>query len=256
MGVLLWLLLRFDGLGRTLGIVAEQPATAPPPLVQTPAPAPVAAGDADLARRLAALERRLGDLGTDTRQAAGNADRAEGLLVAFAARRALERGVGLGYLEGLLRQRFGESQAEAVQTIVAFAQRPVTLPQLQASLAELGPQMTGAPPGESFWGALRNEVANLVVIRHEGTPSSDPRERLQRATAKLEAGQVEDALREVKAMPGWENGRPWVEAAERYAQARKALDTIELAALVEPRVAPAATAPVASAASPGPQGTR
>lgn len=251
MGVLLWMLWRVEGLGNSLGLVAD-PAPVPATAAQLPVAAPAPAGDPDAGRRLAALERRLGDLGADTRQAAGNADRAEGLLVAFAARRALERGIGLGYLEGLLRERFGDSQAQAVATITAFAQHPVTLPQLQAGLVEVGPQMTGAPPGESFWGAVQNELANLVVIRRDGAPSSDPRERLERATARLEAGQVEEALREVKGMAGWENGRAWVDAAERYVQARAALDTIELAALVEPRAATAQPVqrPVATAAPP------
>ena len=39
--------------------------------------------------------------------AAGSAGRADAMLVAFAARRAIDRGVALGYLEPLLVQRFG-----------------------------------------------------------------------------------------------------------------------------------------------------
>jgi len=242
-----WLLSRWDGVAQFLG-VAPPPAESPQAQGSAPqrpllGPAPQA-GSADpaLAQRLAVLEQRLGELGTDARAAVGNADRAEGLLVAFAARRALERGVGLGYLEGLLRQRFGQSQPEAVGTIIAFSQAPVTLQQLQTGLAELGPRLTGVAPGQSFWSALSTEFANLVVVRREGTPSTDPRERLTRATARLEAGQVEEALQEVLRLPGRENGRDWIDAAQRYVAARQALDAIELAAFVEPRM-PAQTAP-------------
>jgi uroporphyrinogen-III synthase len=239
-----WLLLRWDAVGRYLGIVPEQPVVAEaqpaiaeqrPLLTGAPAGAPA---DPNVAQRLAVLEQRLGELGTDARTAVGNADRAEGLLVAFAARRAIERGVGLGYLEGLLRQRFDETQPEAVGTIIAFAQAPVTLQQLQLGLAEAGPRLTGAASGQNFLQAISAELANLVVVRREGTLSTDPRERLARATARLEAGQVEEALQEVLRLPGRENGRDWINAAQRYVAARQALDAIELAALVEPRMPP------------------
>jgi hypothetical protein len=204
---------------------------------------PTGPADLALAQRLAALEQRLGELGTDAQAAVGNADRAEGLLVAFAARRALERGVGLGYLEGLLRQRFGASQAEAVGTVIDFAQKPVTLQQLQAELTEVGPRLTGGAPDQSFWQAISTELTNLIVVRRDGTASTDPRERLQRASARLEAGQVEEALLEVLRLPGRENGRGWIDAAQRYVASRQALDAIELAAFVEQRT-PAAPQPL------------
>jgi len=246
-----WVLMRWDAAGQFLGLRADPAAEAQPEadgVAQRPllVPAPGAApADPGLAQRLAALEQRLGELGTEARVAVGSADRTEGLLVAFAARRALERGVGLGYLEGLLRQRFGESQAEAVGTIIAFAQAPVTLQQLQTNLTDLGPRLAGAAPGQNFWRALSAEFANLIVVRREGTQSTDPRERLARATARLEAGQVEEALQEVLRLPGRENGREWIDAAQRYVAARQALDAIELAAFVEPRMPPQPGAPAA-----------
>jgi len=256
---MVWVLLRWDAAGRFLGILPE--AEAPVltaageerALLQPLQPSgPI---DPNLAQRLAALEQRLGELGTDAQAAVGNADRAEGLLVAFAARRALERGVGLGYLEGLLRQRFGQSQPEAVGTVIEFAQQPVTLQQLQVELLEVGPRLTGVAPNQSFWQAIASEFANLVVVRREGTQSTDPRERLRRATARLEAGQVEEALQEVLRLPGRENGRGWIDGAQRYAASRQALDAIELAAFVEPRMpAPATAAPEAAPPKERPAG--
>lgn len=241
-----WVLLRWDGAGRVLGIVPES--EAPPaaaaeerPLLQ-PA-APTGPQDLDLAQRLAALEQRLGQVGTETQAAVGNVDRAEGLLVAFAARRALDRGVGLGYLEGLLRQRFGGTQPEAVGTVIDFAKQPVTLQQLQLELTEVGPRLTGGAPNQSFWQALTTEFANLVVVRREGTQSTDPRERLARALTRLEAGQVEEALQEMLRLPGRENGRAWIDAAQRYVASRQALDTIELAAFAESRAPSESQAP-------------
>jgi uroporphyrinogen-III synthase len=247
-----WVLLRWDGAGRVLGIVPEAEAPATAATEQRPLLQPVqASGPADLnlAQRLIALEQRLGELGTDAQAAVGNVDRAEGLLVAFAARRALERGVGLGYLEGLLRQRFGSNQPEAVGTVIDFAQQPVTLQQLQVELTEVGPRLTGGAPNQSFWQAIGTELANLVVVRREGTASTDPRERLERALTRLEAGQVEEALQEVLRLPGRENGRAWIDRAQRYVASRQALDAIELAAFVEPRTPAATPAPAAPQAA-------
>ena len=48
-------------------------------------------------------------------------------------------------------------------------------------------------------------------------------------------------------LPGRENGRDWIDAAQRYVAARQALDTIELAAFVEPRTAPQPSAGNATA---------
>lgn len=249
---MVWVLSRWESVGQFLGLapqpVAEAPAAAPPAqraLLQ-PGPQP-SRTTPELDQRIAALEQRLGELGSDAQSAVGNIDRAEGLLVAFAARRALERGLGLGYLEGLLRQRFGESQPEAVGTIIDFAQQPVTLQQLQVSLTEIGPRLTGAGPTQTFWGAVGTELTNLVVVRRAGTQSTDPRERLARAMTRLEAGQVDQALEEVLRLPGRENGRDWMQAAQRYVAARRALDTVELAAFV-------ATPAVRPAPAPTPEG--
>ena len=140
LGAMGWLLSRWDAGARVLGIAPEQPPVvmpAPEP-ARSPAPqqqpTPVVAPsgqtpiviDPEIARRVAALEQRLGQVGSEARTASGDADRAEGLLVAFAARRALDRGVSLGFLEALLRQRFGESQPQAVGMIIAAAREPVT----------------------------------------------------------------------------------------------------------------------------------
>ncbi len=83
-----------------------------------PAPVPVMklppTADPQIATRVETLEGKVADIETQAKEATGDASRAEGLLVAFAARRALDQGVGLGYIEGLLRERFGGTQPQAV----------------------------------------------------------------------------------------------------------------------------------------------
>jgi hypothetical protein len=262
-----WVLSRWDEGARMIGIAPAPAATPAQPVQPVPAepePAvqsePQAAEPADeperividpeITRRVSALERRIGQVDTQSRAAVGNADRAEGLLVAFATRRALDRGVALGFLEALLRQRFGETQAQAVGTVIAAAREPVTLQELQDGLQQVGPQLIGAGPDQGWWPAFRAELASLVTVRREGTPSPEPSERLRRATRRLEAGQVDVALAEVLRLPGRENGADWIAKARRYVLARRALDAIETAALLEPRAAPAEESPAAPAAPP------
>ncbi|WP_114954581.1 hypothetical protein [Sphingosinicella terrae] len=260
-----WILSRWESGARMLGIAPE-----PPAIVQTddpPVPEPDAAAivqapaepgtsperiviDPEITRRVAEIERRITAIDTQSRVAVGNADRAEGLLVAFAARRALDRGVSLGFLEALLRQRFGDTQPQAVGTIITSAREPVTLQELQDGLQEVGPRLAGGGPEQGWWQAFKSEMASLVSIRREGTPSTEPAERLRRATRRLEAGQVDVALAEVLRLPAHQHAADWIAKARRYVIARRALDTIETAALLEPRrAAPAAVAPL-PAASP------
>ena len=224
---------------------AAVPAPAPVPTRAVPPPPPAAEQqtqrlviDPETTRRVNQLEQRVAEIDSQSRAAAGNADRAEGLLVAFAARRALDRGVALGYIEGLLRQRFGDTQRQAVATIITASRQPLTLEELQDGLQEVSPELTGGSPNQNWWSALKSELGGLVAIRKAGTPSTMPAERLRRATRRLEAGQVDVALAEVLRMPGRENAAEWIAAARRYVSARRALDTIETAALLEPRMPP------------------
>jgi hypothetical protein len=242
-----WALTRWDAAADYLGI---RPAPLPQPVVTrpagppSPAPAlPAQAGaaetqrlviDPETTRRVAQLEQRVAEIDNQSRTAAGNANRAEGLLIALAARRALDRGVGLGYIEGLLQQRFGNTQRQAVATVITASRQPVTLDRLQAGLQEVGPELTGAGPDQGWWTALKTELSGIVTVRRAGTTSTMPAERLRRATRSLEAGQVDVALLEVLRMPGRENAAAWIADARRYVAARRALDAIETAALLEP----------------------
>ena len=254
LGAMGYVLAHWDAAARVIGVAPAaapapiQPVAARPAPQSPPAQRPARAGgqqapeqiviDPEIARRVAALEARVGQVGTEARAAVGNADRAEGLLVAFAARRALDRGVPLGFLEALLRQRFGQSQPQAVGMIITAAREPVTLQELQGELDQLGPMLTGSAPEQSWWGAFKSELGGLITVRREGTPSQVPTARLGRARRWLESGEVAPALAEVLRMPGRDHAGDWVLKARRYVIARQALDTIETAALLEPRTQP------------------
>lgn len=203
-----------------------------------------------LTMRIAELERRLDDVDTGSRTASGFASRAEGLMVAFAARRALDRGTPLGYIEGLLRERFGGGQPQAVAIILSAARQPVTLEELQTGLDTVAPQLTARAPDESWWDGIRQELSGLVVVRRASTPSIAPVDRLTRARRQLEMGHVDLALAEVARLPGRAAAADWIVKARRYASARSALDIIETAALLAPHVAPAVAPPVVPAPTP------
>jgi hypothetical protein len=243
-----WLLARSGTAAAFLGV-----APTPPPAVEAPAPTvaverePAAEGqpdgppgerlviDPETTRRVNRLEERLALLDLQSRAAVGNADRAEGLLVAFAARRALDRGVALGYIETLLRQRFAATEPQAVATVLTVARQPVTVQSLQTEFQRVSPHLSGGGQGQGWWQAFRTEMAGLVTIRRENTPSTQPAERLRRAGQSLQSGDVEVALLEVLRLPGHERADKWIAEARRYVAARRALDRLESAALLEPR---------------------
>jgi hypothetical protein len=257
-----WLLAHWHGGARFLGVVPAAPATQPAPgpavTVQPEPVQPAQAApldtqspvtDPELVRRVNLMEQRLATLDVQSRAAVGNAGRAEALLVAFAARRALDRGVQLGYIEALLRDRFGDSQPQAVATVLTAAHQPVTLQQLRAQFQDIAPHLAGGGPEQSWWTAFRTELGGLITIRREGTPSTMPSDRLRRAERALDAGQVEVALLEVLRLPGRDNAKDWIAQARRYVAARQALDTIETAALLEPPRAPQAPDATTAAAT-------
>lgn len=235
-----WINSRWDGLwwgkDRTAGreIVTDSRG---PPLPSGPVrKSTVLANDhvQAITARVAELEGRLAQITVQAHAAAGNAARAEGLLIAFAARRALDMGQTLGYIEGQLRLRFGQAQPRAVATIISAGREPVTLQDLQAGLEEIGPDLTIRGRSENWWADMKREVGELVVFRQAGSPSPLPQRRLERAKRLIEEGRVDAALAEVARLPGRTAGAKWMEQARRYVEARRALDLIETAAILEP----------------------
>ncbi len=241
----LWLFSRWDTArgwfaGAPVQTAAAIPAGQPtPPPAQLPANESTVAVDpataAALGQRVGEIEARIDRVAERANAAGDNAARAEGLLIAFAARRAIDRGLGLGYIEGQLRERFAATQPQAVAVIVAASREPVTLEELQLSLDDLSPGLTAGTGDGGWWPAMRQELASLVVVRKIGTPSPAPTERLRLARRLLDGGQVDKALVEVARLPGRAKAENWMAAARRYIQTRRALDVIETAAILTPR---------------------
>lgn len=210
-----------------------RPAVGP---VQPLVAAPVVTGDpASLSTRLTQLEERLARLSLSAESASGNAAKAEAILVAFAARRALDRGLPLGPMEAQLRIRFAETQPNAVESILSASARPVTQEELLQRLDAMRP-VAMADESAGWLTRMGNSLSSLIVIRDADAPSSAPVRRFERAQRAVAAGRVDDAIDEVMALPGVNNAlvQQWLTDARRYNDARRALDLIETAAIVEP----------------------
>ncbi|WP_315761887.1 hypothetical protein [Sphingomonas sp. Y38-1Y] len=237
--------------------VAATPAATPTQAAQPPAEpgtdlTSLYAREIALAARLEALETQLAGLEGDSRVASAYATRAEGVLVAFAARRALDRGLPLGYVDAQLRERFGATQPRAVAAVTAAAATPVTIEDLRMGLDSIGPTLLSGRR-DGWWPALRRELAGLLVLREETTPSARPADRLTRARRLVDAGQVEAAMAEVARMPGASGAQSWLTAAQRYVTARRALGAIEATALSLPDPPAAPALPAAEQAPAQPQ---
>lgn len=203
-------------------------ASAPAPTVDVAAQAEFS----DTAAKVAALEQRLAELNAQALAASGNATRAESLLLAFAARRALERGQPLGWIETQLRARFGATQGAAVDQIIAAGATPVTLAQLGEEFELLAPTLVGGSPNEGTWDWFSRQVSGLFVVRHDDMPSPTPESRLVRTRAFLAGGKVEAAAAEVERMPGNAAAADWLAHARAYTATERALDQLEAAALM------------------------
>lgn len=232
-------------------ILGVGPASAPPARLlavpATPPPAAVPQTDA----RLAAVEGRLAAVENATQRAQGSAGRADALLVAFAARRAVDRGVALGYLEPLLVERFGPGHEQAVAAIITGARQPLRLDELVDIYAGLGDALRSPGPDESWWTGVRREMGSLVSVHRVDAPSARPKARYDRALERLQRGEVDGALAETMRLPGASRASEWVGQARRYIAVHRALDEVETAALLPSAAAPIPAGPQRSPASHG-----
>jgi len=229
-----WGLAHYQPAARFLGVAQPQAPNTPRPIALTsgsPADAQETAPAAEQ-RRITNLETRLARVENATERAAGSAGRADALVIAFAARRAIDRGVALGYLENLLVSRFGQQHQKAVATVVTASHQPVRLDELITEYEALGPELRRGGPEESWWTGFRRELGSVVSVHRSDRPSPSPDARYNRAMQRLDSGEVDQALAETMRLPGAANADAWVAKARRYIAVHRALDEIESAALL------------------------
>ena len=234
-GAAIWGLGHYQPAARFLGVAPAAPqAVAEPtgqPKIAAP-PAPMGAPAQANSARIASLESRLSQVENATERAEGSAGRADALVIAFAARRAIDRGVALGYLENLLASRFGAQHQAAVATVVTASHQPVRLDDLSAEYDAIGADLRRGGPQDSWWTNFKREMGELVEVHSVERPAGNPEARYERARQYLAAGDVDKALAETMRLPGASRAGDWIGKARRYIAAHRALDEIESAALL------------------------
>ena len=235
-----WALARYDQAARVLGVA---PAPQPNRLIRlSPEEARanlVAEPEQSVATaQLQTMEARLARVENATQRVEGSAGRADALLVAFAARRAIDRGVSLGYLETLLVDRFGSGHARAVSTIVTGSHQPVSLDELVSDYERLAPDLRAGGPDEGLWTGIKREFSSLIEIRHSSRPSVRPEARYNRSLDLIRRGEVDAALAETMRLPGAAKANAWAAKARRYVAVQRALDEVESAALLAGNTTP------------------
>ena len=233
-----WGLARYQPAARLLGVVPRQQPQAlltPKPIVLEPAPAAQSAepaNDPEDAAKIATLERRVAQVENATQRAEGFAGRADALVVAFAARRAIDRGVALGYLEPLLVDRFGAQHQAAVATIVTGSRAPVRLNDLISEYEELAPDLRRGGPQDSWWSGFKRELGSVIEVHRSDRPALNADARYTRALQRLSTGDADQALAETMRLPGAARAGDWTARARRYIATHRALDEIESASLL------------------------
>jgi hypothetical protein len=208
--------------------VAVVPAISYAPQATAPLPSAAPSDNASLA--VAAIEARLAKLEA-VNGAAVSAPRSEAMLTAFAARRAIDRGIGLGALEPLLNQHFGAVQPRAVATVIEAARQPVSIDQLLTGLAAVGPSLQAQPGEQGWWAILTSGLSSLVTVRQADTPSVDPQLLVEEAAQMVSRGRVDQALLLIARTPNRAAAAEWTNKARRYVETQRALDLLETAAL-------------------------
>jgi len=232
-GAATWGLARYQPAARFLGVAPQQAAPKMSPANPQPMSPPVtqatkAADDA----RIKDLEARVARVENATARAEGSAGRADALVIAFAARRAIDRGVALGFLENLLVARFGPQHQQAVATIITGSHQPVRLDELTAEYDTIGPDLRRGGPQDSWWTNFKRELGSMVELHSAEHPAGNADARYVRAQQRLASGDVDQALAETMRLPGAARAGDWINKARRYIMVHRALDEIESAALM------------------------
>jgi hypothetical protein len=243
-----WLVSEYDIFDRS--ILAT---TSPKPTVVVPETSAVNASIQNIAAddaQIDGLENRLSEISQDAQAASGNANRAETMMIAFAARRAIEAGTPLGAIQGQLEQRFGAQAPNAVSQILSAAIRPVTLSALQTEFAGFGDSLLQATNDQGLWSDVGREMRELFVLRRGARAQNDPSVRMERARNLVGNADIASAIDQIAPMPGAARAQIWLQKARSYVATRLALDAIERAALasvtIVPRVAPQLSDPAVS----------
>jgi hypothetical protein len=174
----------------------------------------------------------------------GAANRAEGIMLLAAVRRALDNGEGLSAIEPALVSYFGSKPPAQLAVVLGAGRQPVTREQLHTELAALAEPLEKGPTGVSLWERVQTFLSTLIVIRSVETPSSHDLGSVQEALRLIDAGRVAAAADQVAALPGASIAKVWLARARLFTASRTALDQLEQIAINKPGESAPASGPV------------
>ena len=184
--------------------------------------------------RVDSLDNRLAQIDSQAQQVSGNADRTEAMLIAFAARRAIDSGSTLGYIKDQLQARFISSNGDDVKVIIEAGDNPVRLSALQNQLENNAEFLLKTNDDKSTWDIIKKEISELIVIRSTNSQPLQAEQRLAQIKTALSNRDVKSAITEMEQMPGAANAQEWITYARRYIKVQEALDAIEKTAILLP----------------------
>lgn len=170
-----------------------------------------------------------------------SASQAEAALLVLNARRALEAGKPLGELGNRLQITFGQSQPQALAAIISAARQPISNATLLNGFDAVAPKLL--QPSGTAWDRGHYELAHLFVIRRGDAKPTAMAARIQRTREAIIAGDIEGAMKTVRAMPGAEHARLWLVEANRAIAVRRALDVLGQSAVAPPALPPVPSSP-------------
>ncbi len=206
---------------------------------------------AELAGLNVKIEQVGGSASRSIEAAAASAEKARGVLLVTAARRAAEQGQSLAVLAPALRRHFAAADAGAVENLLIASPNAPTLSALRRRFEQIRPQLaeSSAPDQpDTLWAQFKSGVASLVQVREKGAAATQTANeaRLADMATRLAQGDAAGALLILQRLPArtQQLARQWRISAEAYASAYGALQQLEASVLLEdadlPLTAPAA----------------
>jgi hypothetical protein len=173
-----------------------------------------------------------------------SASQAEAQLLVRDVRDSIEAGKALGPLGSRLQVTFAASQPQALAIIAEGARKPISNAKLLESFDRIAPKL--ALPVETLWDRMRRELGSLFVLRSNDAPLTASAARIERIRGLIITGDIAEAARLVRAMPGAASASGWMADAARAISVHQALDQLSRSAATPPP-------PVLAPTQPAPQ---
>lgn len=161
-----------------------------------------------------------------------SASQAEAMLLVAKVRDTVQDGKPLGDLGSRLQATFGQTQPQALAAIANGARQPVSNAALLAGFDAIAPKLS--PPNGTAWDRIQYEMRTLFILRSGQAAMTAGAARIERIRAMIVAGDIEEAAKAVRAMPGAALAADWLASANRAIALQRALDALDQAAAIPP----------------------